>query len=288
MTETRSPAIQVGLEGFTFPDLDPFAIVDLAAATGYSQAGVRLMDPATNRPTVSIDDAHRLRGYAIEHGITLYGADLVDLEAPPDGWPASLAALSAAGVTRLGAFHRGGDLTAASRRFADLVAVAGRCDVTPHLEPVSYFGVDSITAVGEFIADAGSGGLTIDTLHFARRGDDLDRLAELAATVPIWLQLCDGPALEDVVPVGASPDERLAALRHESIADRRPPGTGAFRVADLVRTVREAVPRAELVLMVEAPDHERVLRIGAAAYATVCRDAVDDIIAQATSREDHA
>ncbi|MDR5699102.1 sugar phosphate isomerase/epimerase family protein [Agromyces aerolatus] len=278
--------VRIGLEGFTFPDLDAFALVDLAAGARYAFAGVRLVDPATNTPTLPADQAHRLREHAIRRGITLFGADLVDLEGPRDGWADVFAVLAAAGVTRFSAIHRGADLRAASRRFAELVARAREYGLTPHLEPVSYFGIDSIGTVADLVAHAGGGGLTLDTLHFGRRGDDLDRLAELAAGTPVWLQVCDAPALDELVPAGATADERLAALRHESIAARLAPGAGVCDVAAIVRTVRDAAPFRELVVMVEVPDHERVRRIGASAHAVACRDAADALIARVTVPEE--
>ncbi|WP_173922463.1 sugar phosphate isomerase/epimerase [Agromyces sp. Marseille-P2726] len=284
MTATLS----VGLEGFTFPDLDPFALVDLAAGTRYTHVGVRLVDPATNTPTLTLGGAYRLREHAEERGIALHGADIVNLEGPVDAWDECLSILAACGVTRVSAFHRDADLTAASRRFGELVAQAREFGVTPHLEPVSYFGVNSVAAVAELVERVGGGGLTLDTLHFRRASDDLERLAEVAHTIPIWLQVCDGPPFDELVSAGASPEERTAALRHESIGRRLPPGAGACGVADIVRIVHDATPDAELVLMVEAPDHERVRRIGSAAYAGVCLNAADDVITHASSRADVA
>jgi hypothetical protein len=280
--------ITVGLEGFTFPELDPFHLVDLAADTRYSHVGVRLVDPSTNTPTLTVGAAYRLREHAEDRGIVLYGADIVNLEGPVDAWDECLSILAACEVTRLSAFHRGADLAAGSRHFAELVARGREFGVTPHLEPVSYFGVDSIAVVADLIGDAGGGGLTLDTLHFGRVSDDLDRLGELARSIPVWLQVCDGPPLHDLLTIGATPQERASALRHESIAKRLPPGAGVCSVADIVRAVHDAAPETELVLMVEAPDHERVRRIGSAAYAGVCRNAADDVIALALSSADVA
>jgi hypothetical protein len=148
---------------------------------------------------------------------------------------------------------------------------------------VSYFGVGSISTAADVVAGAGGGGITVDTLHFGRVGDDLGLLAELARTISIWLQVCDGPPMDELVPDGASPEERIARLRHESVARRLPPGAGVCGVADIVRVVRANAPLPHLVLMVEAPDHDRVRQLGPLAYASLCRDAADEVIASSSN-----
>lgn len=278
--------IHVGLEGFTFPDLDPFALVNLAAEACYTHVGIRLVNPATNSPVLTTGDALRLRAHAREREITLQGADIVDLEGPSQTWEECFSILAAAGMTRLSSFYRGTDLKAAGTRFREFVARGRDQQVTPHLEPVSYFGVRSIATAAELVANAGGGGITLDTLHFGRIGDELALLADLAQTIPIWLQVCDGPPLEELVPAGADLEERIGIMRYESIARRLPPGEGVCRVADVVRTVRECSRLPELVLMVEAPDHERARDLGSLAYASLCRDAADEVIARSTPTED--
>ena len=278
-------SIRAGLEGFTFPGLDPFALVELAVQTGFSHVGVRLIDPSTNQPVVSLDDARRLRESAHERGIVLYGGDIIDIEGRSQDWAQCFSVLSESGISRVSSFCRSADLKSASLRWRHLVALALEHGVTAHIEPVSYFGVGSIVAATDLI-DAARGGITVDTLHFVRADDDLTVLAQVARTIPVWLQVCDGPPLSRLVPADAGLAERQAILRTESIARRLPPGAGAFRVDVIVRTVLENAPLEELVLMVEAPHHERVRMIGSAAYADLCREAVDEIIAASTSNEE--
>lgn len=270
----------MGLEGFTFPELDPFALLDLAARTGYSHVGVRLVDPMTNTPTLALDEARRLRMRAREHGLSLHGGDILDLAGPGGSLDACLSVLAACGITRMGAFYREADLTAATGLFGELVARSRAYGVTPYLEPVSYFGLGSLTAVAELVTNAKGGGLTLDTLHFGRAQEDLAVLAKIVRRIPVWLQVCDGPPLDEIVPTNATPAERTAALRHESVARRLPPGAGVCGVADIVRTVREHAPASDLVLMVEAPDHERVARIGVSAHASACREAAARLLPQ--------
>lgn len=279
--------LHVGLEGFTFPDLDPFALVDLAAESGYSHAAVRLIDPATNTPTFTTTEAHRLAAHARERGIILFGADILDLEGRKDDWVHCFSVAAACGITRISSFCRSAELTSSRARFRDLVAAGREHGVTPHIEPVSYFGVSSIADAAELIGHAGGGGITLDTLHFGRVGDDLGFLAHVADTIPIWLQVCDGPPPDELVPADATSDDRRARLRHESIASRLPPGDGICTVVDIVRTVRDNAPPQEHVLMVEAPDHDRVQRIGSAAYATICREAAEKVIAESAPRAVH-
>jgi hypothetical protein len=223
-----TPSIHVGLEGFTLPDLDPFDLVELAAQAGYSHAGVRLIDPATNSATLTVDEGHRLRELAHARGIGLHGGDIVDLEGPEDAWTECFATLAAGGITRVSSFHRGTDVKAASRRFGDWVARGGEYAVTPYLEPVSYFGVSSIGIGAEMVAEAGGGGITLDTLHFGRAGDDLGLLADLARTIPLWLRVCDGPPMEELVPPRRDPRR---AHRQAPPQDRRPaPAPGRRRL----------------------------------------------------------
>jgi hypothetical protein len=278
-------SLRAGLEGFTFPELDPFALVDLAAQTGFSHVGVRLIDPSTNQPMVSLDDARRLRESAHERGIVLYGGDIIDIEGRTQDWAQCFSVLSESGIRRISSFCRSADLKSASLRWRHLAALALEHGVTAHIEPVSYFGVGSIVAATDLIC-AAPGGITVDTLHFARADDDLAVLAQAVRIVPVWLQVCDGPPMSELVPVGAGALERQATLRAESIARRLPPGAGACRVDEIVRTVLENAPLEELVLMVEAPHHEQVRTIGSAAYADLCREAVEEIITTSTSDEE--
>ena len=285
MPDVRAPELPVGLEGFTFPELDPFALLDLAARTGYSHIGVRLIDPATNTPTLTPGEARRLRLQAREQGLLLHGGDILDLAGiDPTGHGGSLyaclAVFAACGITRMGVFYRDSDLPAARGLFRGVVARSRAYGVTPYLEPVSYFGLGSLTAVAELVTNAKGGGLTLDTLHFGRAQEDLAVLAEIVRRIPVWLQVCDGPPLDEIVPTNATPAERTAALRHESVARRLPPGAGVCGVADIVRTVREHAPASDLVLMVEAPDHERVARIGVSAHASACREAATRVMPQ--------
>ncbi|MGO4689742.1 sugar phosphate isomerase/epimerase family protein [Glaciibacter sp. 2TAF33] len=280
--------VGLGLEGFTFPGLDPFELVDLAAQAGYTHVGIRLIDPATNTPRLTPGEARNLRSLAREREITLHGADIIDLEGPRVMWEESLSTLAACGITRLSSFCRGADMKVASRHFRDFVAQGREYAVTPYVEPVSYFGVNSIGVAADLIADAGGGGITLDTLHFGRAGDDLTLLAEIARSIPFWVQVCDGPALEELVPAGATVQERTALLRHESIACRLLPGEGVCGVTDVVRAVRANAPGSDLVLMVEAPNHEGVRDVGPLAYASAGRTAASNVIAQSGCTEDHA
>jgi sugar phosphate isomerase/epimerase len=282
-----TPTIRIGLEGFTFADVDPFALVDLAAQSHYSHVGIRLIDPQTNTPMVNVDDARRLREHAGMRGVTLYGADIVNLGGSHAERPGCFATLAACGVTRLSSFHRGPDLKAASHSLGEWVAPGNDHGVTVHLEPVSYFGVDSIGAAADIVAGAGGGGITVDTLHFGRIGDDLDLLADLARTVPLWVQVCDGPPVEELVSADASREERIAQLRMETVSGRLPPGQGACGVADIVRVVVNNSPLSELVLMVEAPNSDRTADLGTLAYASLCRDAADDLATEVATDSMH-
>lgn len=228
---------------------------------------------------------------AREQGLLLHGGDILDLAGvDPSGHSGSLdaclAVFAACGITRTGAFYRDSDLTAAPRLFRDLVARSRTYGVIPYLEPVSYFGLGSVTAAAELVTEAKGGGLILDTLHFGRAGEDLAALAGIVRRLPVWLQVCDGPPLDEIVPANATSAERTAALRRESVTRRLPPGAGTCGVADILRTVREHAPASDLVLMVEAPDHKRVARIGAYAHASACREAATRVMPSPSDTEE--
>lgn len=276
----RAARIRIGLEGFTLPRLSAIELFALSADAGFDAVGVRLVDPATNLPVVSREEARMLRAQADCLGVELYGADLVDLEAPADRISDCLAVLADAGVTRLSCFHRGDDAQSARRRFRALVAEARAHDVDVFIEPVSYFGIRRVAQVAELIEDAG--GLTLDTLHFARAADDLGVLAEIARRHPVWMQICDGPSLDSLVTADAGIADRTAALRHESVGERLLPGHGACEVSAIVGTVLQCSAGSDVVLMVEAPHARRVDAIGARAYADECLAAARSFTAALT------
>lgn len=138
----------------TLPDVGPFELVDLPEHRHFSHVGVRLIEPATNSPTLTVDDAHRLREHADERGISMHGADIVDLAGPHDASAECFSTLAAWAITRVSSFHCGDDVKTASRRFGEWVARGGAYAVVPHLEPVSYFGVSAIGTVADMVAEA--------------------------------------------------------------------------------------------------------------------------------------
>jgi sugar phosphate isomerase/epimerase len=245
------------LAALTALDLAPPALIDVAAACGYDQVGLRLLpamaggiayplmdDEAGCKETLARLDAT---------GITV--ADLEVVAFRPETEIASFSAFFETGA-RLGAKNiliagYDPDLARFTDRYAEFCAAAAPYGLTADLEFMPWTHVPDLATASKIVAQAGqaNAGVLVDALHFDRSNSST---SELARVPVLWLhywQLCDAPAMRP-----ATTDEMIHAARYE----RMFPGEGGIDLVSLARampadiTISIEVPTAELAKTVDA------------------------------------
>ncbi|BAN48344.1 hypothetical protein PCA10_26120 [Metapseudomonas resinovorans NBRC 106553] len=229
------------LAALTVLELSPPQMVEVAARTGYSHVGLRLV-PATPEeyhfPLVA--DA-ALRRQTLERlrdtGIKVMDIEILRLKA--DTRVADFEPILAAGA-EFGASEvlvAGNDgiearLTDNFAAFCDLAAPYG---IHPSLEFMPWTDARDLTQALRIVENAGrdNGGVLVDAFHFNRSASSLEDLARVAPSRLRYAQLCDvaGPRPDDM-------DEILRQARNE----RRFPGDGDCDLVGLLRTLPHDIP----------------------------------------------
>lgn len=142
-------------------------------------------------------------------------------------------------------------------RFAELCALAGRCNLRVSLEFVTWAKIVGIQDAVELIREAGvdNAGIMVDLLHFNRSRCTLQELATLPPELISGVQLCDAPA---EIPT------TVAGLVHHGRAERLYPGEGGIDIAGIVAHL------PNVVCGIEIPNLERAQVIGNAEHVFQC------------------
>jgi sugar phosphate isomerase/epimerase len=240
---------------------NPAQIIELAARTGYDQAGVRLLPVAPGAIAYPLmDDPALLRETLLRMDDT--GVRIFDLELIRIG--------TGFNVERYLPFFEVG-----ARLGAKAVLVAGDepdrsrmvdhyaalCDamlpfgLTADLEFMPWTAVRDLDSAWRIVneADRQNGGILVDALHFDRSDSHFEQLGEIPAQWLHYAQICDGPAQRPTTHEGL-----IQAARSERLL----PGEGDI---DLVRLWKE-LP-TQLPVSVEIPHDERVAQMGVEAWA---------------------
>ncbi|MFO1413229.1 MAG: sugar phosphate isomerase/epimerase [Burkholderiales bacterium] len=237
----------ISLSALTVLELPPPALVDCAAAAGYSHVGVRLV-PAT--PTEvrydTIGDTpiiRETRARLDATGVRVLDVEILRLK-PETKVADFLPVLETA--ARLGAANAliAGNDPDESRlvdRFAELSDLAAAFRIAPCLEPMPWTDVKSF-ADGARVhrrANRANAGVLIDAIHFDRAGSTAAEIGTVPASWFRYVQLCDAPAERP---------RDLEGLLHQARAERLLPGDGGL---DLVG-IMSALPR-DLPVSIEIP-----------------------------------
>jgi len=153
-------------------------------------------------------------------------------------------------------------------------AFAGLCDragddLTVALEFMPYSGVPDLATAWQVVRDAGrpNGALIIDVWHWARAGMTAADLAGVPADRVVSVQLCDVLA------------EPMDPPRAESLGHRLPPGRGHGDAVGVVRALRSAGVRPD-VIAVEVISDELVDQ-GVDVAAQTAADAAREVLSAA-------
>jgi sugar phosphate isomerase/epimerase len=268
----RAMTRPIAIAPITTPELAPPDSVSVAARTGYSHVGLRLLPsvpdgfawPLATDAALLRDTLARMR----DTGVGVLDIDIIRLRS--DCNPASFTRFFETGAA-LGA--RAVLLAADDADQARLVAnYAALCEravpfgLSIDLEFMPWTAVPDLAAavrVGS-AADRPNAGIVIDTLHVARAGTSIAELAAVDRRFLHYMQICDGPA------------ERPAtteALIHAARSERLFPGEGELDLFGMLG----ALP-ADLPISVEVPTETLARSVGPEDRARRARQATDALL----------
>jgi sugar phosphate isomerase/epimerase len=263
------------LAALTALELAPPELIEVAAACGYDEVGIRLL-PATpgGMAYPLMEDEASLRETIARLDAT--GVTVADLEVVAFRPETDIAAFSAFFETgaRLGAKHI---LVAAydpaldrfADRFAKFCEAAAQCGLTADLEFMPWTSVPDLGTASRIVEKVGktNAGVLVDALHFDRSGSLIGDIAEIPAGRLHYWQLCDAPAERPTTH-----EEMMRVARTE----RMFPGEGGIDLVSLAR----AMP-ADITVSIEVPTLELARTMDAYARARRALAAARRVIAAA-------
>lgn len=266
---TRSIAIAP----ITTPELAPPDSVSVAARTGYSHVGLRLLPstpdgfawPLATDPSLLRETLARMR----DTGVGVLDIDIIRLR--PDCDPDAFLRCFETGA-RLGAraVLLAADDTDRARLVANFAALCARAapfGLSIDLEFMPWTAVPDLADAWQVLAAAASpnAGIVIDALHVDRSDTPI---ADLAGVDPSWLhymQICDGPAQRPAT---------TEALIHAARSERLFPGAGALDLHAMLRALPRNIP-----ISVEVPTETLARTVGAEERARRAMQATRDVLA---------
>jgi sugar phosphate isomerase/epimerase len=263
------------LAALTALDLAPPALIDVAAACGYDEVGLRLLPAMAGGIAYPLmDDKAALKETLARldaTGITV--ADLEVVAFRPDTEIAAFAAFFETGA-RLGARNiliagYDPDLDRFTDRYAQFCAAAAPHGLTADLEFMPWTHVPNLATASRIVAQAGqaNAGILVDALHFDRSNSSTSELASVPRARLHYWQLCDAPAERPVT---------TEALIHAARYERMFPGEGGIDLRSLTR----AMP-ADITVSIEVPTAELAKTMDARTRAQRALDAARGVIAAA-------
>ena len=253
-------------------DLSPPEMIELAACTGYDQAGVRLLPVAPGAVAYSLmDDKPMLRETLArmnDTGVKVFDLELIRLDAQFDlqrylPFFEVGAQLGAKAVLVAGDDPEQGRLIEHYARLCDAMQPFG---LSADLEFMPWTVVNDLASALHIVeqADRTNAGVLVDALHFERSDSRFDDLLRIPAKWLHYAQICDGPALR--------PNSR-EGLIHAARCERLLPGEGDIDLARIWNSLPTEVP-----VSVEIPHDRRVAQVGVEAWARQALAAAKAII----------
>lgn len=231
----------MSLASLTVLELAPPHMVEVAARTGYSHVGLRLI-PATEEEHhfALVADAdlrrqtlRRLR----DTGIGVLDVEILRLKPHTrcSDFETVLEVGAEFGAREVLVAGNDPDEARLTDNFGELCDRARAYGLRPHLEFMPWTNVADLAQAVRIVRQAGrdNGGVLVDAFHFNRSGSRLDELQQVE---PSWLgyaQLCDvaGPRPHD-----------MAEILRQARNERRFPGDGDCDLPGLLRCLPANVP----------------------------------------------
>ncbi|MBO2930634.1 sugar phosphate isomerase/epimerase family protein [Metapseudomonas otitidis] len=257
----------LSLAALTVLELAPPDMVEVAARTGYSHVGLRLI-PATPEehhfPVVANADLRRRTRQRLgDTGVQVLDIEILRLK--PETCVADFAAVLEAGA-EFGASEvlvagNDPDETRLTDRFAELCERAAPLGLHVSLEFMPWTDARDLGQAARVVERAGqpNGAVLVDAFHFDRSASRLSDLRALPPQRLRYAQLCD--------VAGPRPDDMQEILR-QARNERRFPGEGDCDLTGLLRALPAGIP-----LSLEIPTRQLLEQgVSAEARARLARE----------------
>lgn len=241
--------------------LAPPQMIDLAARTGYDQAGVRLLPVAPGAAAYPLmTDRPMLRETLVrmkDTGVRIFDLELIRIGADFElerylPFLETGAELGAKTVLVAGDDPEEERLIEHYARLCDAMLPFG---LSADLEFMPWTPVRDLGTALRIVrrADRSNGGILVDALHFDRSASRFEQLAEIPAQWLHYAQICDGPAERPTT---------TEALIQAARGERLLPGEGGIDLRRLWRELPVGLP-----VSIEIPNDRRVAEMGPEAWA---------------------
>ena len=231
----------LSLAALTMLDVPPPEQVRIAALTGYSHVGLRLLPATPDDPNYDmLGDTPTVRETLAalrDTGIRVSDVEIVRLT--PDfsldalqPFLETAARLEAQQVLVAG---NDGEIRRSADNLARLAQAGEAYGLTMNLEPMPWTQMRTLANAQALIAASGQNnvGILVDAIHFWRAGESLDTLATLAPQQLNYMQLCDAPAL---IPTDTQ------ELIYQARSARKVPGEGGLDLHGLMAALPPTLP----------------------------------------------
>ena len=265
------------LAALTVLELAPPAMIDVAAACGYQQVGLRLLPamPGGVAYPLMEDEAGLKETLARLDATGVAVADLEVVALRPETEIAAFSRFFETGA-RLGAKHilvaaYDPDLSRFGDRYAAFCEAAAPYGLSADLEFMPWTNAPDLATASRIVAQVNqpNAGVLVDALHFDRSRSSVDDLARIPAQRLHYWQMCDAPAERPTT---------MEAMIHAARHERMFPGEGGIDLVSLAR----AMP-AEITISLEVPTVELAKTMDARARAQRALNAARNVIAEASN-----
>ncbi len=231
----------LSLAALTMLDVPPPEQVRIAALTGYSHVGLRLLPATPDDPDYDmLGDTLTVRETLAalrDTGIRVSDVEIVRLT--PDFTLEALRPFleTAARLEARQVLVAGNDdnLNRSADNLARLAQAGEAYGLTMNLEPMPWTQMRTLADAQALINASGQNnvGILVDAIHFWRAGESLATLATLAPHQLNYMQLCDAPAQTPTDPL---------ELIYQARCARKVPGEGGLDLRGLMAALPSTLP----------------------------------------------
>ncbi|PWB97637.1 sugar phosphate isomerase/epimerase family protein [Salinibacterium hongtaonis] len=255
------------VDHLTALDLSPTELIMAAAHAGFSDVGIRIrpMDE-TELPWPMAPDSAMMR-HALDLldstglGVTQIEVLFLDERVEIASVERDLEIGARLGAEFLYCVGMDDDHARMGDRFGQLETLCRSYGIRPLLEPMAYRPVSTVEAALAIVEQTPTGGVLIDSLHFARSGGVPAAVRNADAFRLPLVQLCDAGAPPSEVPADAvAPRGQrtdISPLQWEARTGRLLPGDGSLDLTELM----SALPR-DVIVALEAPNPRAIAESG--------------------------
>ncbi|MEO3989737.1 sugar phosphate isomerase/epimerase family protein [Pseudocitrobacter cyperus] len=231
----------LSLAALTMLDVPPPEQIRIAAQTGFTHVGLRLLPATPDDPDYDMlgDTAMVRETLAALQETGIRVSDVEILRLTPDFNLPSLRPFleTAARFDAQQVLVAGNDdhLARCAENLAQLAQAGKAYGLTMNLEPMPWTALKTLRDAQTLIAASGQSniGILVDAIHFWRAGESLSTLSSIPAAQLNYMQLCDAPA--------KSP-ETTEELIYQARSARKIPGEGGLDLHGLLAALPAALP----------------------------------------------